>query len=83
MNKSNKHAADEFIAEESVLECIDINEGNAQDNITPASKDTTTARFIKFINVLLDVMDDENLKASFLVMDNCTIHQSKLMIGED
>lgn len=25
-------------------------------------------------------MDDENLKASFLMMDNCTIHQSKLMI---
>lgn len=81
MNKSKKRAADEFIIEEPVIEYVDINEDNAQDNTTPASKGTTTAHFIKFINVLLDVMDlDENLKGSYLVMDNCTIHKSRPMI---
>lgn len=79
MNKSNKHATDEFIAEESVLEYVDINKDNAQDNITPASEGTTSARFIKFINVLFDIMNDGNLKESYLVIDNSTIHQSKLM----
>lgn len=73
VNKGKKRAANEFIIEEPVIEYVDINEDNAQDNTTLASQGTTTVHFIKFINGLLDVMDlDENLKRSYLVMDNCT-----------
>ena len=44
-------------------------------------KDTTTAHFIKFMNELLDIMDlDKNLKGSYFVMYNCTIHKSYPMI---
>ncbi|KAI9014525.1 hypothetical protein CLU79DRAFT_679824, partial [Phycomyces nitens] len=45
-------------------------------------KDTTIAHFIRFMNVLLlDIMDlNEDLKMNYLVIDNCTIHKSKLMM---
>ncbi|KAG1448508.1 hypothetical protein G6F56_008922 [Rhizopus delemar] len=61
-------------------------EGNHEDDtspvdIKPAPKGTTTAHFIKFVNELLDIMDeDESLKGSYLVMDNASIHKSKSMI---
>jgi hypothetical protein len=58
-------------------------EGTQEDDISvvdvkPAPKGTTTAHFIKFINELLNIMDeDESLKGSYLVMDNVSIHKSK------
>jgi hypothetical protein len=61
-------------------------EGTQEDDISvvdvkPASKGTTTAHFIKFINELLNIMDeDESLKGSYLVMDNTSIQKSKPMI---
>ncbi|ORE17229.1 hypothetical protein BCV71DRAFT_181912, partial [Rhizopus microsporus] len=46
-----------------------------------APKGTTAAHFIKFINELLDIMDeDESLKGSYLVIDNASIRKSKPMI---
>jgi hypothetical protein len=67
---------------------VEINneEPGMEDNIDPvitksASKGTTTAHFVKFINDLLDIMDlDENMKGSYIVMDNASIHKSKPMI---
>ncbi|ORE05620.1 hypothetical protein BCV72DRAFT_136170 [Rhizopus microsporus var. microsporus] len=59
----------------------DNNESNAQDSSESISKGTTTAHFIKFMNILLCILDlNEDLKESYLVMDNCTIHRSKPMM---
>lgn len=47
----------------------------------PASKGTTTAHFIKFMNELLNIMDlDETFKGSYIVMDNASIHKFKPML---
>ncbi|KAG1140142.1 hypothetical protein G6F37_008877 [Rhizopus arrhizus] len=41
---------------------------------------TTSAHYTKFINELLDILDDmRDMKGSYLVTDNCSIHGSKLM----
>ncbi|CEI98953.1 hypothetical protein RMCBS344292_13048 [Rhizopus microsporus] len=54
---------------------------NSAVDVKPAPKGTTTAHFIKFVNELLDIMDEgESLKGSYLVMDNASIHKSKPMI---
>lgn len=46
----------------------------------PPPKGTTSAHYTKFINELLDILDDMgDMKGSYLVMDNCSIHGSKLM----
>ncbi|KAI9473494.1 MAG: hypothetical protein EXX96DRAFT_488862, partial [Benjaminiella poitrasii] len=70
------------IIEEPATEYADDNsESSAQDSSELISKGTTTAHFIKFMNVLLDILDlNEDLKGSYLVMDNCTIHKSKPMV---
>ncbi|KAG1473040.1 hypothetical protein G6F56_001176 [Rhizopus delemar] len=82
--KGKEHTTYEFIIEESATEYVDDNnENSAQDSSESISKGTTTAHFIKFMNVLLDILDlDEDLKGSYLVMDNCTIHKSKPMMRE-
>ncbi|KAG1474713.1 hypothetical protein G6F56_000181 [Rhizopus delemar] len=47
----------------------------------PVAKGTTTAHFVKFMNALLDIIDlNKNLKGNYIVMDNASIHKSKLMI---
>ncbi|KAI9033609.1 hypothetical protein CLU79DRAFT_676485, partial [Phycomyces nitens] len=39
--------------------------------------DTTSAHYLKFINEVLDVMDEVgNMKGFYLVMDNCSIHKN-------
>ncbi|RCH88390.1 hypothetical protein CU097_010924 [Rhizopus azygosporus] len=61
-------------------------EGTQEDDtsavdVKPAPKGTITTHFIKFVNELLDIMDeDESLKNSYLVVDNARIHKSKPMI---
>ena len=79
--KGKKHTTGEFIIEEPATEYVnDNNEINAQDSSESISKGTTTAYFIKFMNVLLDILDlNEDLKGGYLVMDNCTIHRPKPM----
>lgn len=58
-----------------------ITRANAQDSSESISKGTITAYFIKFMNVLPDILDlNEDLKGSYLVMDNCTILKSKPMM---
>jgi hypothetical protein len=76
INNGKKRAASEIVNEETNVE-----EGeNIVDNAKPASKGTTTAHFIKFMNELLDVMDlDQSLKGSYIVMDNASIHKSNPM----
>ncbi|KAL0089200.1 hypothetical protein F4703DRAFT_1712530, partial [Phycomyces blakesleeanus] len=45
------------------------------------SKGMTTVHFVKFMNVLFDITDlNEYLKGNYLVIDNCTIRKSKLMM---
>jgi hypothetical protein len=80
--KGKKHTVDGFIIEEPATEYVDDNnESSAQDSSESISKGTITAHFIKFMNVLLDIMDlNEDLKGNYLVMDNCTIHKSKPMM---
>lgn len=80
--KGKKHTTGEFIIEEPATEYVDDNnESIAQDSSESISKGTTTAHFIKFMNVLLDILNlNEDLKGSYLVMDNCTIHKSKPMM---
>ncbi|GAA5797105.1 hypothetical protein HPULCUR_002484 [Helicostylum pulchrum] len=40
---------------------------------------TTSAHCTKFINELLDILDDMgDMKGSYAIMDNCSIHVSKL-----
>ncbi|KAI9486389.1 MAG: hypothetical protein EXX96DRAFT_646212 [Benjaminiella poitrasii] len=52
-----KHTIDEFIIEEPATEYVDDNnKSDAQDSSESISKGTTTAHFIKFMNVLLDIM---------------------------
>jgi hypothetical protein len=61
-------------------------EGTQEDDINvidvkPAPKGTTAAYLIKFINELLNIVDeDESLNGSYLVMDNASIHKPKPMI---
>ena len=61
-------------------------EGTQEDDasvvdVKPAPKGITIAHFIKFVNELLDIIDeDEFLKSSYWVMDNASIHKLKLMI---
>ncbi|KAI8883625.1 hypothetical protein K501DRAFT_155799, partial [Backusella circina FSU 941] len=66
----------------TAIEYVDDNsESSAQDNSESISKGTITVHFIKFMNVLLDILNlNEDLKRSYLVMDNCTIHKSKPMM---
>lgn len=46
----------------------------------PPPKGTTSAHYTKFINELLDILDDMgDMKGSYLVMDNCSIYDFKLM----
>ncbi|KAG1376531.1 hypothetical protein G6F61_007518 [Rhizopus arrhizus] len=80
--KGKKHTVDGFIIEEPATEYVDDNnESSAQDSSESILKGTTTVHFIKFMNVLLDIMDlNEDLKENYLVMDNCTIHKSKPMM---
>lgn len=81
LSKGKERAVGEIIVEEPTIEYVDIAEGNADENNKPIARGTTTAHFVKFMNELLDVMDlDESLKGSYLVMDNCSIHNSKPMI---
>ncbi|KAG1142237.1 hypothetical protein G6F37_007552 [Rhizopus arrhizus] len=50
-------------------------------DVKSTPKGTAPAHFIKFINELLDIMDEDgNLKGSYLRMDNASIHKSKSMI---
>lgn len=72
-NNGKKKVAAEINSEEPIVDIADITK--------PASKGTTTAHFVKFMNELLDVMDfDKNLKGSYIVMDNASIHKSQPMI---
>lgn len=81
VNKGKKRTADEFIMEEPNIEYVDIVDATARTSAAPVAKGTTTGHFIKFMNEVLDIMDqDESLKGHYLVMDNCTIHKSKPMI---
>ncbi|RCH95611.1 hypothetical protein CU097_013202 [Rhizopus azygosporus] len=75
-------AKNRILEEEPATEYVDDNnESSAQDSSESISKGTTTAHFIKFMNVLLDILNlNEYLKESYLVMDNCTIHKSKPMM---
>lgn len=76
INNGKKRAASEIVNEETNVE----EDENIVDNAKPASKGTTTAHFIKFMNELLDVMDlDQSLKGSYIVMDNASIHKSNPM----
>lgn len=61
-------------------------EGTREDDISvadvkPTPRGTTAAHLIKFINELLNIMDEvESLKGCYLVMDNASIHKPKPMI---
>ncbi|CEG82181.1 hypothetical protein RMATCC62417_16291 [Rhizopus microsporus] len=46
----------------------------------PSPKGTTLAHYTDFINELLDIPDNMgDMKGSYMVMDNCSIHGSRLM----
>lgn len=50
-------------------------------DVNPTPRGTTAAHLIKFINELLNIMDeDEFLKGNYLVMDNASIYKLKPMI---
>ncbi|KAG0777346.1 hypothetical protein G6F22_011935 [Rhizopus arrhizus] len=69
-----------------VAETTNDDEGTKEDDtsvvdVKLAPKGTTTAHFIKFVNELLNIRDeDESLKGGYLVIDNASIHKSKPMI---
>lgn len=47
----------------------------------PPPKGTTTAHFVKFMNELLEIIDeDESMQGDYLVMNNAQIHKSQPMI---
>jgi transposase len=77
-NKRKKKDVDAEIFEEDEQE--EIIEQQWPDDGKPAPKGTTAAHFIKFINEVLDIMDEiGNMKGYYLVMDNCNIHKNKYM----
>lgn len=50
------------------------------DDGKSAPKGTTSAHYIKFINEMLDIMDEiGDMKGCYIVMDNCNIHKNKYM----
>ena len=61
-------------------------DGTSAADVKPASKGTASkgtsiAHFIKFVNELLDIVDeDESLKGSYLVMDNARIYMPIPMV---
>jgi hypothetical protein len=68
------------VAEANDDEAVLKNDASVID-VKSTPKGITPAHFIKFINELLDIMDEDgNLKGSYLRMDNASIHKSKPMI---
>ncbi|KAI8880738.1 hypothetical protein K501DRAFT_190679 [Backusella circina FSU 941] len=50
------------------------------DDGNPAPKGTTSAHYIKFINEVLDIMDEfGTMKGCYLVIDNCSIHKIRYL----
>lgn len=41
------------------------------------SKGTTKGHFMGFLNVLMDILDANNLKGYYIIMDNCSIHSGE------
>jgi transposase len=46
----------------------------------PLRKGTTTYHIVKFMEVVMDVLDRHNMKGMFIVMDNCKIHHSRFVV---
>jgi transposase len=44
-------------------------------------KGTTTYHAVKFIEAAMDILDRQNKKGGFIVMDDCRIHRSDFVIG--
>lgn len=43
-------------------------------------KGTTAYYIVKFMESIMDVMDQNDMKGHFIVMDNCKIHHSKFVV---
>lgn len=72
----------DIIIEKITVVYVDIEESSTSENKKPITKDTIIAHFVKFLNENLDIMDtDKRFVDSYLVMDNCTIYKSHLMLG--
>ena len=68
------------VAEANDDEAVPEDDASVID-VKPTPKGTITTHFTKLINELLDIMDeDENLKGSYLVMGNASIHKLKPII---
>jgi transposase len=54
---------------------------NTEEDSKPKVKKGTTAyHVVKFIEVTMDILDKQNKKGVFIMMDNCRIHHSDFVI---
>ena len=53
---------------------------NTEYSKPKVKKGTTAYHVVKFIEVIMDILDKQNKKGVFIVMDNCRIHHSDFVI---
>lgn len=74
-----KRAAAEINIEALIVEQVE----DIADSTKSASKGTTTAQFVEFMNELLDVMDlEKKSKGSYIIMYNTSVYKFVLIFFE-